>query len=524
MKGNIIGWFLFYYFLSISEAFGFPMLNDSCGSKSLWNRPDICSSEHSLTSWLNDGVPSKHQWEIHLVRWNFPFDSSIVLNQTFHSAQSLLSSGKLDWAIDRYKKMLHSRAVNPMAVAGIWRRLGSAYQKMGQFNLALNAYHNAFALSEAENDSSAICAVYLDLAFVYLNFQDTGRISQLLENAEKFGAKRRIQFWDQQVALAKGQCLMLNRQFYQASKLLRTVAFDCTIDNASLLKIRASISYAANGTLQGNIESKSLLTEILSRCRALNDRYHEALTLLILGNLELTRQNYHDALLYLNQCFSICTKDGYNAIMLDLYQGYIEIASATDDNASLLQYLSLYIDHSASVYGDRQLIETSYQIAEFETRDKLSLIEDQKQHMRLQERIIEQKRASNISIGVAVSLLCLIVFILKKMLTRRKALNGDLRWLVHLKTKELEENETALEKKFIELKVELEVLLNQLHAKLSTTKGLLYLAESSSIEISEHEKTKTFYLVRELQEEAHSIRKLLLEISEIRLNTSTGGV
>lgn len=443
------------------------------------------------------------------VKWYLPTDYSSRFIRQIYLARSLDSAGRLKDAVQLYKSLTAINALYSQPTANVWRRLGVCYQRMALYDSALTAYNIGLKLSKANNDSACLAAIHLDLASVYVDLRDSIRIYELIEDGESFAGRRKIRCWDQQVSIVEGEALLDNDK-ENALILFKNVISACENRCPVKLVIRAQLGYASALLLAGNLSgAEEVLRNILQISRIENDRYYEAEALLAIGRLHLLRKRYRDALLHFRQCFSISEKDMYNEITLQAYTGFIEIYSTLGDDENLERALSNYINLRRRIITGENLIRVSSRLAEFETREDADLLEDQKFLIQSQARVIEQKRLANALIGIALVLLCLIVWILRNVIKRKRSVNDSLDRLVCVTTRELEEQQLALERRTIELKIELEMVLRQLQARLSTSRGVLYLSEKTSINLKDTEEVEMKDLVAELSRQIRSIKEVL---------------
>jgi hypothetical protein len=393
-------------------------------------------------------------------------------------------------------------------------RVGNLYQSRARYDLALNAYNKSLNIFEKEKDTLAVSELYIDLATLYQKLQDTAKTLQFFERSAAIKAHPAFRRGIERLTLQRALFHCNLDDFRNAQDYLARALQPC--DNScspylKLLEIYAWGSYyLARGVLK---EADKFFSNAIIQATKINDRFILAESLLSLAVIKIKEGKIPLATKHLEKSLLISKNNEFNETLLKIYDAYIDIHTASQNYSNLADYQSLYIDQKDKIYGEELLVRISTMQAEFETREDVNLIQDQKELMALQEKTLKQKRAINLAIGSVVIMLLIILWILYTINKRKKAFNQNLDRMVHERTRELEEKQIELERMSIELEIEMEGIQKEMQVQLATLQGIYYLAEKENNASEEK--------MNELRETIGNLRTQLKALKEFRSETSS---
>jgi signal transduction histidine kinase len=171
-----------------------------------------------------------------------------------------------------------------------------------------------------------------------------------------------------------------------------------------------------------------------------------------LAKVKIARQQYAEAIPFLQQAERIAQTEGYNELLIDVYRQYSILYTEWQNHEKASEYQRKYIQLKDSVYSE-ELIDRIAQIqTNYAERENLAII-------RAKEEVIRRQRMLNFSIGLIALLAASMLFIMfrsnlviKKVnhaLSQAKleleALNRDLDQKVKEKTASLEKLNQEME-------------------------------------------------------------------------------
>jgi tetratricopeptide (TPR) repeat protein len=387
-------------------------------------------------------------------------------------------------------------------------RLGEMYEERACYDLALNAYNKSLNDLEERNDTIRIFRLYGDLAILYHHLQDTARTMLFLNKGRELNSKsdkndlvRHLLF--QTIICADLNMFAKSRTSLDSAKIL--------VDANGSFEIEMLYNLAAgrlHRLLNDVKRSEAYLSSAIRFSQKVFDDYFQAVAVLDLIKIRMQLRDYGNALSLLGQSLELCEKNEFNGLLLDTYRSYIQIYDIKDDFALLAKYQDLYIKQKNKISSAEFLIKIASMQADFETREDVNLIEDQKELLALQERALEKKRQINIAIGFVVVLLSIILWILYNINKRKKAFNRNLDRLVSERTRDLEDKHLQLGKLSANLFMEMEFMHKEMQAQLSTLEGIVYLAHKDPSVVDAAQLAEVEDTIRNLKDNLNWLAEL----------------
>jgi tetratricopeptide (TPR) repeat protein len=439
-------------------------------------------------------------------------DSAVQIEISGLRARIMELTGNLDSALSIYASIDSSFYLTESTATRkqVLMSIGNIYQLRGRYDLSLDSYRKALNFFEKQNDTVAIAVIHLQLASLYHQLQDTTKTLEFLGKAEVAFARSENTFWPE-FLLRKALVLTKYQQYDSAALSLNEASSYCK--NAQCTDYLWALHSYALGNFNhavGEIDkAKAIYSEALARSRNLFDKHLECQILLALGMINVVENDFDEGAIYLEKALSIATHQEFSELLLSIYEQYISIYRAAKDYDRLAKFQGLYIEQKDKIYGEELLIRISTMQAEFETREDVNLIEEQKELMALQEKTLRQKIYINIIIGCVVIMLLFILWILYKINKRKRAFNRDLDFLVQERTKELEKKQFSMEKASLELAIEMGTIQRQIKERLSTLEGMYYVIQKEPENSLNQEKViELEKSIEELRAKLNQLRRL----------------
>jgi len=123
--------------------------------------------------------------------------------------------------------------------------------------------------------------------------------------------------------------------------------------------------------------------------------------------------------------------------MLDIYEQYIKIFKHQHEITKLIEYQQKYISLKDSIYNEQLTANLIQLHAEATDREISARIEDQKQLLAAGKSVVDKRRIVNLLIGLAASILLIIIYLLFRMYISRQRVGYLLNKKIIERTKEL---------------------------------------------------------------------------------------
>lgn len=132
---------------------------------------------------------------------------------------------------------------------------------------------------------------------------------------------------------------------------------------------------------------------------------------LLLGRIELRRNNRDEALKYFQEVEALSSGAGYNQILITAYKELGMLYSQVNNFQSASEYQSKYIQLKDSVYGDELIKNLARAQTDYEQRENIKTIAEQDEILRLNQIVIDRQRQVYFFVALVAVLSIMITFV-----------------------------------------------------------------------------------------------------------------
>ncbi|MGN0187221.1 MAG: tetratricopeptide repeat protein [Paludibacteraceae bacterium] len=289
-------------------------------------------------------------------------------------------------------------------LAEAYTTLGSAYQRLGQYETALSYRLKCLAIDEQTGDSSNISSSLSNLASIYLTIGQTATAATYLQRAIDI---ERRQTDTRALAIRLG---MLGEVYLHEQRLdealqvtAEAVALDSAAQRQRNLGIRLSQLGAVLLAQEHYTQAQQTLHKALPLLHNTGNRTSEAITYQQLGRIAARTGHTHDAAQYFGKSIEIGETIGNRLVLQKSYQELYQLYKPTNPALALD-----YFEQSQALKDTMFAEKVQSQLSDFQVKYDT---QDKEHRIAMHEATIKRQRTWTAGI-VGIALLCLALAVL----------------------------------------------------------------------------------------------------------------
>lgn len=325
----------------------------------------------------------------------------------------------------------------------IYNSLAIAYTFSGKYANALSIHFKSLEFNEQKGTKEDVSITLNNIGFVYFKLKNYQEARSFYVRSLHIKDSIQSTFDVDRLLINLALCENQLKNYEQAENYIVKGLRLCGENCDPPIRLEAELGLGMS-FLERRNDTQAIIhfREAYRISKNLNENRFTTESLISLAQINIRRQEYADALIFLDEAEDVAATAQYPDLLIQVFKNKSRIYYSLNEYKNAAIYQARYIHLKDSIYSDELINNLADVKAEFEERENLKTIREQDQVLQLKEEVIQRQRLQTIFITIIACLGIALTYLLFRFSRELQRKRTDL----SVKNKQLYEVQNALRK------------------------------------------------------------------------------